>query len=186
VLRRYSDAWFATAKRRREGDLSARYPRRKRGLVPVRWYAVTFTLNGRVLRLPVAQGCAPLVVRLDRDVPYPPEQVWSVTLGYVDGCLYLDVTAEVPVVTYPEGSGPDPTLVAGVDLGIIHPYAVAAPGGQQLLVSGRAIRAESRQHLRDRKGRSRAAARRAPKPRQRRSRRWRQHKRRKRRSRPGI
>jgi hypothetical protein len=34
VLRRYSDAWFATAKRRREGDLSARYPRRKRGLVP--------------------------------------------------------------------------------------------------------------------------------------------------------
>ena len=64
-----------------------------------------------------------------------------------------------------------------MDLGIIHPYAVAGPDGQQLLVSGRAIRAECRQHLRDRKGRSRAAARRAPKPGQRGSRRWRQHRR---------
>jgi putative transposase len=64
-----------------------------------------------------------------------------------------------------------------VDLGIIHPYAVAAPDGQQLLVSGRAVRAECRQHLRDRKGRTRAAARRAPKPGQRGSRRWRQHRR---------
>ncbi len=45
-----------------------------------------------------------------------------------------------------------------------------------MLVSGRAIRAECRQHLRDRKGRSRAAARRAPKPGQRGSRRWRRHK----------
>jgi hypothetical protein len=26
VLRRYSDAWFATAKRRKAGDASARYP----------------------------------------------------------------------------------------------------------------------------------------------------------------
>ena len=34
VLRRYSDAWFATAKRRKDGDASARYPRRRRGLVP--------------------------------------------------------------------------------------------------------------------------------------------------------
>jgi hypothetical protein len=29
-----------------------------------------------------------------------------------------------------------------VDLGIIHPYAVAGPDGQALLVSGRAIRAD--------------------------------------------
>jgi IS605 OrfB family transposase len=64
-----------------------------------------------------------------------------------------------------------------VDLGIIHPYAAAGPGGEQLLVSGRAIRAECRQHLRDRKGRSRATAARAPKPGQRGSRRWRQHRR---------
>ena len=85
------------------------------------------------------------------------------------------MTAEVPVATYPAGTGPDPARVAGVDLGIIHPYALAGPGGQQLLVSGRAIRAECRQHLRDRKGRSRATARRAPRPGQRGSRRWRQH-----------
>ena len=42
-------------------------------------------------------------------------------------------------------------------------------------MSGRAIRAECRQHLRDRKGRTRAAAARAPKPGQRGSRRWRKH-----------
>jgi IS605 OrfB family transposase len=177
VLRRYSDAWFAAAARRKGGDLSARYPRRRRALVPVRWYAGTFTLDGRVLRLPAAKGRPPLLVRLDRDIPYPAGQVRSVTLGFGAGRLYLDVTAEVPVASYPPGQEPDPALVAGVDLGIIHPYALAGPGGQQLLVSGRAIRAECRQHLRDRKGRSRAAARRAPKPGQRGSRRWRQHRR---------
>jgi hypothetical protein len=30
VLRRYSDAWFAAAKRRNAGDLTARFPRRRR------------------------------------------------------------------------------------------------------------------------------------------------------------
>jgi IS605 OrfB family transposase len=180
VLRRYSDAWFAAAKRRRSGDASARYPRRKRGLMPVRWHAGTFTLDGRALRLPTARGCPPLQVRLDRDIPYPAGQVRSVTLGYDAGRLYLDVTAEVPVASYPQGREPDPARVAGVDLGIIHPYATAGPEGQLLLVSGRAIRAECRQHLRDRKGRTRAAARRAPKPGQRGSRRWRRHRRRQR------
>jgi IS605 OrfB family transposase len=179
VLRRYSDAWFATAAKRKAGDTSARYPRRRRGLVPVRWYAGTFALDGRTLRLPSARGRPPLRVRLDRDVPYPPEQVRSVTLGFDARRLYLDVTAEVPVTAYPQGTGPDPARVAGVDLGIIHPYAAAGPDGR-LLVSGRAIRAECRQHLRDRKGRTRAAARRAPKPGQHRSRRWRRHKRRQR------
>ncbi|HEY6790733.1 MAG TPA: RNA-guided endonuclease TnpB family protein [Trebonia sp.] len=125
---------------------------------------------GRLLR-------PPLLVRLDRDVPYPAGQVRSVTLGFDAGRLYADVTAEVPVASYPPGQGPDPGRVAGVDLGIIHPYAVAGPGGAGLLVSGRAIRAESRQHLRDRRGRSRAAARRAPSPGQRGSRRWRRHRR---------
>ena len=100
------------------------------------------------------------------------------TLGFDAGRLYLDVTAEVPVTAYPDGTGPDPARVAGVDLGIIHPYAAAGPGGQRLLVSGRAIRAECRQHLRDRKGRTRSAARRSPKPGQHGSRRWRRHKRR--------
>jgi IS605 OrfB family transposase len=177
VLRRYSDAWFAAAKRRKAGDTSTRYPRRKRSLMPVRWYAGTFSLSGRVLRLPVSRGRAPLIVRLDRDVPYPPGQIRSVTLGFDAGRLYLDVTAEVPVATYPDGAGPDPGRVAGVDLGIIHPYAVAGPDGAQLLVSGRAVRAECRQHLRDRKARTRAAARRAPKTGQQGSRRWRRDKR---------
>jgi putative transposase len=61
VLRRYSDAWFGAAERRKVGDSSARFPRRKRGLVPVRWYAGSFTLAGRELRLPVARGRPPLV-----------------------------------------------------------------------------------------------------------------------------
>ena len=178
VLRRYSDAWFAAAKRRRNGDLSARFPRRRRLLMPVRWYHGTFTLEGRQLRLPVARGRPSLVVRLDRDLPYPADQVRSVTLLYDAGRLWLDVAAEVSVTAYPAGQGPDPSRLAGVDLGIIHPYAVAGPAGQGLLVSGRAIRAEHRQHLKDTKARQRAVARRAPKPGQRGSRRWRQYRRR--------
>ncbi len=87
------------------------------------------------------------------------------------------MTAEVPVAAYPDGEQPDPGRVAGVDLGVIHPYAAAGPDGQLLLVSGRAIRAECRQHLREARARTRAAARRAPKPGQRGSRRWRKHRR---------
>jgi putative transposase len=172
VLRRYSDAWMAAASRRRRGDRSARYPRRRRAVVPVRWYAGRFTVCGRSLRLPVAKGCPPLIVRLDRDLPYPPGQVRSVTLLYEAGRLWADVTAEVPVAAYPDGQAPDPARVAGVDLGIIHPYAVAGPEGNALLVSGRAIRAECRQHLREAKARRRVAARRVPAPGQRGSRRW--------------
>jgi hypothetical protein len=164
VLRRYSDGWFAAAQRRRDGDRRARFPRRRRALVPLRWYHGTFTLAGRRLRIPVARGRLPLWVRLDRDLPYPPEQVRSVTLLYDAGRLWVDITAEVPVVCYPDGLEPDPGRVAGVDLGIIHPYAVAGPDGEGLLVSGRAVRAEHRMHLADRKARARAVARRAPKP----------------------
>jgi putative transposase len=132
--------------------------------MPLRWYYGTFTLAGRRLRIPVARGHPPLWVRLDRELPYPPEQVRSVTLLYDAGRLWVDVTAEVPVACYPAGQEPDPGRPAGVDLGIIHPYAVAGPDGQGLLVSGRAIRAEHRMHLADRKARTRAVARRAPKP----------------------
>ncbi len=180
VLRRYADAWFAAAKRRRGGDLTARFPRRRRRMVPVRWYHGTFRLDGRVLQLPVARGCPPLQVRLDRDMPYPAEGIRSVTLLFDVGRLWVEVTAEVPVATYPAGQEPDPGRVAGVDLGIIHPYAVSGPDAQGLLVSGRAIRAEHRQHHYDTKARRRAAASRAPKPGQRGSRRWRQHRRRQR------
>jgi len=180
VLRRYSDAWFATAQRRKGGDHRARFPRRRRALVPIRWYHGTFALERRRLRLPAARGRPPLWVRLDRDLPYPPAQVRSVTLIYDAGRLWVDVTAEVPVACYPAGQEPDPARVAGVDLGIIHPYAVAGPDGQGLLVSGRAIRAEHRMHLADGKARRRAVAHRAPKPGQKGSRRWRHHRRRQR------
>jgi hypothetical protein len=180
VLRRYSDAWFAAAQRRRGGDQRARFPRRRRALVPLRWYHGTFTLAGRRLRIPVARGRPPLWVRLDRDLPYPPGQVRSVTLLYDAGRLWVDVTAEVPVACYPAGREPDRARIAGVDLGIIHPYAVAGPGGEGLLVSGRAVRAEHRMHLADCKARQKAVARRAPKPGQKGSRRWRHYRRRQR------
>jgi putative transposase len=175
VLRRFCDAWFAAAKRRASGDATARFPRRRRGLLPVRWYHGTFTLDGRRVRIPTAKGAAPLWAWLAREVPYPVEQVRSVTLLCEGGRLWLDVTAEVPVAVYAPGCGPDPGRVAGVDLGIIHPFAVAGPDGQALLVSGRAIRAEHRQHLADTKRRHRAVAARAPKPGQRGSRRWRRY-----------
>jgi hypothetical protein len=68
VLRRYADAWFTAAKRRRGGDVTARFPRRRR-MVPLRRYHGTFRLDGRMLQIPVARGCPPLRVRLDRDLP---------------------------------------------------------------------------------------------------------------------
>jgi putative transposase len=181
VLRRYCDAWFATAKRRGQGEASARYPRRKRRLVPVRFRHGAFTIQGRRVRLATAQGCGPLWVRLDREVPYPAEQVRSVTLVNEGGRLFVEVTAEVPVAAYPPGRGPDPGRVAGVDPGVIHPFAVAGPDGEGLLVSGRAIRAENHLHLREAKRRHKAMARRAPKPGQAGSRRWRKHRARQRR-----
>ncbi|MEV4199538.1 hypothetical protein [Micromonospora globbae] len=155
VLRRFSDAWFAAAKRRAAGDVSARFSRRRRGLVPLRWYHGTFALEGRRVRIRTAKGSAPLWVRLSREVPYPVEQVRSITLLCEGGRLFLDVTAEVPVAVYPPGAQLDPGRVAGVDVGIIHPYAVAGPDGKALLVSGRAIRAEHRMHLADTKTRRR-------------------------------
>ena len=57
VLRRYSDAWFAAAASRSNGDHSARFPRRRHRVMPVRWYHATFALDGRRLRIPVARGC---------------------------------------------------------------------------------------------------------------------------------
>jgi putative transposase len=172
VLRRFSDAWFSAAARRKAGAAEVRFPRRKRGLMAVRWYYGTFVLDGRRVRLPMAKGRAPLWVRLDREVPYPVEQVRSVTLVCVAGRLFLEVTAEVPVAVYPEGLAPDPGRVAGVDLGVIHPFAVAGPDGAGLLVSGRALRAEHHLHLVDTKKRQRAVARRVPSRGQRGSRRW--------------
>jgi IS605 OrfB family transposase len=170
VLQRYSDAWFQAAKRYKAGQQDARFPRRKRALVPVRFYHGSFTIKGQRVRLPVAMGHPALWVRLARPLPYPPEQVRSVTLLADGGRLWLAVTATVPVQQHEV----DPGRVAGVDLGIIHPYAVVTEQAG-LLVSGRAIRAESYLHLKDQQARRAKAARRAPKPGQNGSRRWRRH-----------
>jgi IS605 OrfB family transposase len=172
VLRRYTDAWHETARRKRRGE-GARYPRRKRRLAPVRWRYGGFRVagDGRRVRLGVARGQARLDVRLAQPIPYPVAAVRSVTLVADAGRLWLDVTAAVPVADH----GLDPDRVAGVDIGLIHPYAVAGPDGQGLLVSGRALRAKARLHLEDTKRRSSATGRRAPKPGAKASRRWRQH-----------
>ena len=170
VLKRYSDAWFQAAKRRKAGQQDAGFPRRKRALVPVRCYHGTFLLDGNRVRLPVARGRPELWVRLARPLPYPPEQVRAVTLLADGGRLWLAVTAAVPVQQYDL----DPDRVAGVDLGIIHPYAVVTEQAG-LLVSGRAIRAENYLHRADQQVRQTKAARRAPRPGQRGSRRWRRH-----------
>ena len=73
-------------------------------------------------------------MRLARPLPYPPEQVRAVTLLVDGGRLWLAVTAAVPVQQHDL----DPGRVAGVDLGIIHPYAVVTQDAG-LLVSGRAL-----------------------------------------------
>jgi transposase len=156
VVHRYADAWHEAAKRRRNGE-DARSPRRKRALVPVRFYHGTFLIEGQRVRLPVRQGCPTLWVRLARPIPYPAEQVRAVTLLHDGGRLWLAVTAAIPV----QHHDLDPARMAGVDLGIIHPYAVVA-NGDGLLVSGRAIRAENYLHLRDQQARQAKAARRAP------------------------
>ncbi|TML43758.1 MAG: hypothetical protein E6G27_00685, partial [Actinobacteria bacterium] len=96
VARRYSDAWFEANRRRRAGEV-ARYPRRKKSLVPVRFRAGQFALDGARVRLQTARGAPPLVVRLARALPYPPAQVRAVTLLIDAGRVVLDVTAEIDV-----------------------------------------------------------------------------------------
>ncbi|MGH8985634.1 MAG: RNA-guided endonuclease InsQ/TnpB family protein [Acidimicrobiia bacterium] len=167
VVRRYSEAFFETARRKRRGE-RARYPRRKRALFPTRWYRGTFTLDSRRVRLSVATGRPDLWVRLARPMPYPLEQVRSVTLVAEAGRLFLDVTAAVPVAEH----GLEPGRVAGVDIGIIHPFA-AACDDEALVVSGRAIRAEERLHLADTKARAARMSRKAPRRGQKGSKRWR-------------
>jgi transposase len=142
--------------------------------MPSRYYSGTFALEDMRLTLATARGCPHLTLRLSKPVPYPPGTVRSVTLLNVGPKLFVDVTAEVPVATYEEETGPDPTKVGGVDLGIIHPYALTSERAA-LLVSGRAIRAEHRIHLAEKKARSRALAARVPTRGQAGSRRWRKY-----------
>ena len=127
----------------------------------------------RRVRLPVAKGHPELWVRLARPLPYPAEQVRAVTLLADGGRLWLAVTAAVPV----QHHDLDPGRVAGVDLGIIHPYAVVTAGRRAAGVGagdpGRELPAPTRTSRLARP----SAARRAPRPGQRGSRRWRRHRR---------
>ena len=167
VVKRYAEGCEETTRRKRRGE-RARYPRRRRALLPLRWYAGTFDLDDRRVRVAVARGAPACWLRLARPMPYPAEQIRSVTLTAEGGRLYLDVTAEVPV----EHHDVDAERIAGVDLGIIHPYAVAGPTSA-LVVSGRALRAEERVHLADTKARAARMGRKTPRRGQRGSRRWR-------------
>lgn len=167
VLRRYSTEWFEAASRRMAGE-NAGFPRRKKALIPIRYYNQTFELTENRVRVPTAKGSPALWLRLARQIPYPLETVRSVTLLEEAGRLYLDVTAEVRV----ERHDLDKNRVAGVDVGIIHPFAVASEQ-RSLLVSGRALRAEERLHLEDQKQRAKKLGKKAPKKGERGSRRWR-------------
>jgi transposase len=169
VAKRYSAACFETSRRRKAGQ-AARYPRRKRALLPVRFRWSAFRLEGRRLRLATAHGEPELWVRLARDLPYQAESVRAMTLLADGGRLFVDVSAEVPV----ENHDLDEGRVAGVDVGIIHPYAVVGPDGDALLISGRALRAEERLHLDDSKRRRAHMAAKAHRRGERGSRRWRQ------------
>ncbi|MEA2587476.1 MAG: putative transposase [Actinomycetota bacterium] len=171
VLRRYSSEWFEAAKRRKAGEVAG-FPRRKKGLLPVRWYHGTFSIGSDRLRIPTARGVPPLVVRLGRQIPYPEDSIRCVTLVFEAGRLYVDVTAELAVEDYDL----DPGIIAGVDPGIIHPFAVMGPA-HALLVSGRGMRAECYLHLSDTKSRAKKRAGKVPKKGQRGSRRWRKQRR---------
>lgn len=137
VLRRYTAGWFESNRRKKRGE-RARYRRRRRRLFPIRWYHGTFRIDGdgRRVRIPTTRGCRPLWVRLARDLPYPVDQIRSITLVADAGRLWLDVTAAVPVGQHDL----DATRVAGVDVGIIHPFVVASER-EALVISGRAVRA---------------------------------------------
>src|SRR5260370_10832148 len=79
VLKNYSIAFFEAARRQKAG-VRAGFPRRKRGLVPVRFRWGCFSLDGSRVRLGVARGAPELWVRLGRAVPYPSESIRSVAL----------------------------------------------------------------------------------------------------------
>ena len=130
VLRRFSDAWFAAAKRRKDGDLSARFPRRRRGLMPVRWYHGTFGIEGRRVRIPTAQGAASLSVQVGAGGAVPgragPVDHPAVRgRPAVSGRDRRSPRGRVPMRRV---RGRIQARVAGVDLGIIHPVRGGRPG----------------------------------------------------------
>ena len=150
ILRRYSDAWFSANAARRGGNAAARYPRRRKSLIPSATTPAPSpsTADTSAFRWPVGVRPWACVFRDPSRIRHT--RCALSRSSNVGPKLFVDVTAEVPVASYEEGMGPDPARVAGVDLGIIHPYAVAAEGAA-LVVSGRAIRAEHRLHLAERR-----------------------------------
>src|SRR5712664_3286095 len=69
VLKNYSTAFFEAARRQKAG-VRAGFPRRKRGLVPVRFRKGSFAIDGSRIRLGVARAAPELWVHLGRGVPY--------------------------------------------------------------------------------------------------------------------
>ena len=110
--------------------MSARYPRRKRGLVPVRWYHGHVPARragaddpGRE-RPPAADGPA----RPRHPLPARPGPVGDPRLRRGPPVPRRDRRGPRRAPTPRAGPGPGPG--GRVDLGIIHPYAVAGPEGQ--------------------------------------------------------
>lgn len=58
VARRYSTEWFEAARRRGSGG-GAGFPRRKKALIPLRYYHGTFSITGNRLRIPPPGGRPP-------------------------------------------------------------------------------------------------------------------------------
>jgi len=72
--------------------------------VPSRYYAGTFVIDGRRLRLQLARGALPLIQRLARELPYRGDQIRSVTLVHEANRLLVDICAEVAVKLPAKGS----------------------------------------------------------------------------------
>src|SRR5260370_3433802 len=95
VLKNYSTVFFEAARRQKAG-VRAGFPRRKRGLVPVRFRWGCFSLDGSRVRLGVARGAPELWVRLGRAVPYPSGSIRAVTLAAEAAPPHPALPARVP------------------------------------------------------------------------------------------
>ena len=83
-------------------------PAAQRRLMPVRYYHGTFTLDGQRLRLPVSRGCRAVVGAAGPGGALPAGAGPVGHLADEGGRLFVEVTAEVPVATYPPGAEPGP------------------------------------------------------------------------------
>ncbi|MBO0714168.1 MAG: hypothetical protein J2P59_05405, partial [Acidimicrobiales bacterium] len=155
VTKAWSAAFFESMRRRSAGQ-KARLPLRKRHRVPVTWRKGEFYFpprrqggRPRVVLL-TRRGSANVELRLSHDDPYDQQGIRAVRLVEEAGALFVDLTAFVAVVP----AALDEAQAAGVDVGIIHPLALAYRD-RALVVSGRALRAEEFLHLADTKDRQR-------------------------------